>query len=344
MADADTGGATPRDTVPDRTLLVMKGLRRFGWRSWMWCDGGRVGRQQASPPRAEAQRHVHAPTNTWESPATSANVVGNASSGDVSSLATAWITMNRRRSVRVPIAVQRISVDVKAEGRSWTPAVIDLSMGGILVEFPPKKTPDLENGTALQVRLWFERHLVTLTTKVKRRDGRRYGVAFLSSASGNEISFKPDPLRALVAGLSSGGLRRESGDALGRVGTYGTRQALDSRSSLSSKDGRGDRASDSPTAGSGIVHTKRNSSFREAGSTRSPVATTPVRSNSAFGLPRTGATSLCRTSSTGQAGSSRSSSTMRSPTGFSSRRRTDRWRQRGQQQSWSGNRSPAGAR
>ena len=112
-----------------------------------------------------------------------------------------WVP-RQRRCVRVPVAGQRLQVVVKAgTGSSWNPAAINLSTTGILVEFPPDLAPrELECGAELRVALRFETHAVMLDAEVKRRDGRQYGIAFCPTVD-NEASFKPDPLRMMVAAL-----------------------------------------------------------------------------------------------------------------------------------------------
>ena len=107
-----------------------------------------------------------------------------------------------RRSVRVPVAGQRLHVVVRAvTGPSWNPAGVNLSTTGILVEFPPDVAPrELELGAELKVALRFETLAVMLDAEVKRRDRNQYGIAFALVVD-NEVSFEPDPLRMLVAAL-----------------------------------------------------------------------------------------------------------------------------------------------
>jgi len=113
-----------------------------------------------------------------------------------------WQPRNRR-SVRVPLTGQRLEVDLKAAGGFyWVPAGINLSTTGILVEFSPGSTPDLDNGTRLEVSIRFETHRVRLAAEVKRRDGCQYGVVFVQEEEDDDgLSFKPDAVRALLAAL-----------------------------------------------------------------------------------------------------------------------------------------------
>jgi hypothetical protein len=105
------------------------------------------------------------------------------------------------RGVRIPVRGLPLRVRVtEDDGRSWIVTGIDLSTSGILVEFGPSRTPDLVIGAKLHVSLAFESHLVDVAGNVRRRHDREYGVAFEREPTERD-TFRPDPLRMLVAAL-----------------------------------------------------------------------------------------------------------------------------------------------
>lgn len=86
----------------------------------------------------------------------------------------------RRASVRVPVPSGTMGAAI-LHGESLQPVIaIDLSLQGILVEFREGEVPDIEEGHRRMVALKLEGKSVLLEAEVRRRDGPRYGMAFIT--------------------------------------------------------------------------------------------------------------------------------------------------------------------
>jgi diguanylate cyclase (GGDEF)-like protein len=104
---------------------------------------------------------------------------------------------NARRAPRVPVGTGcKLRVEVSVGGATWPARAIDLSIVGVLLEFPAGD-PGLSQGDRVTVQLRMGSVLVSLEASVARRQKRRYGLNFeFPDAEG------PTPnLAALVAAL-----------------------------------------------------------------------------------------------------------------------------------------------
>lgn len=85
----------------------------------------------------------------------------------------------RRASVRVPVPSQTMGTAI-LHGESLQPVVaIDISLQGILIEFREGEVPDIEEGHRRMVALKLDGQSVLVEAEVRRRDGPRYGMAFI---------------------------------------------------------------------------------------------------------------------------------------------------------------------
>jgi hypothetical protein len=118
---------------------------------------------------------------------------------------TKIVGIDARLAQRVPIKRNsglRVRVTTR-DGRSWAPRPIDLSLTGILIEFPAGKTPDLAVGSKIELELCLGSEVAELTGEVRRRIKHQYGLFFRKVFSKRGIS-PPLPLRRIVETLSPG--------------------------------------------------------------------------------------------------------------------------------------------
>ncbi|MCA9706284.1 MAG: PilZ domain-containing protein [Myxococcales bacterium] len=101
----------------------------------------------------------------------------------------------QRASVRVPVPLGTMRAAI-LHGETPQPVVaIDLSLQGILVEYPDGQVPDIEEGHRRMVSLELDGKSVLLEAEVRRRDGPRYGMLFILREG------RPSGLVAIVTAL-----------------------------------------------------------------------------------------------------------------------------------------------
>ena len=106
-------------------------------------------------------------------------------------------TADRRRAFRVPVpANSGLAVEVRTnDDRSWPANAVNLSLTGMLIEFPTGAEPGLRVGATVEVRLSLGNDAIELEAEVKHRDQRAYGLFFADRA----VADKGHPLSALAA-------------------------------------------------------------------------------------------------------------------------------------------------
>jgi hypothetical protein len=91
------------------------------------------------------------------------------------------ITRLERRSfgrLQVPVNCD-MNVSINRGERQWTPKPLNLSMGGLRVEFPMDKMAQLEMGASVDVKIKLGNHTAELPAKVARQDKDSIGLAFM---------------------------------------------------------------------------------------------------------------------------------------------------------------------
>ena len=92
--------------------------------------------------------------------------------------------LERRHSRRLQVPVNcGLIVRIDRGGQQWAPKPLDLSMGGVGVEFPIDQVPELEIGASVDVRLKLGHHAAELSAKVAHQDKGSVGLAFLQPVS-----------------------------------------------------------------------------------------------------------------------------------------------------------------
>jgi hypothetical protein len=85
-----------------------------------------------------------------------------------------------RRAFRYPVSpmLQLRVVLTDTEGQSHNPKAVDLSLAGILVEFPGPRIPELPVGGDVNLEIRLKNHLVRLTGEVRHQRRRQCGLLF----------------------------------------------------------------------------------------------------------------------------------------------------------------------
>jgi len=118
-------------------------------------------------------------------------------------LPAAVVGVELRRAQRVPVVdrLRALTLSVSTgEQRTWTPKLVNLSLAGMLIEFPKDRMPDLPVFTRVQVDLELGQDRVRLRGVVRRQDENRLGVFFPEAIRGAELD-PPAALRRIFGAL-----------------------------------------------------------------------------------------------------------------------------------------------
>ena len=106
-----------------------------------------------------------------------------------------------RESFRVPVmAGVDIRCTLRLGDQSWPTSVVDVSLGGIQLEFRPGQEPDLEVGRHVTLDLALGPDAATLKAEVRRKQDRRVGLFFYEHFHFDEFR-SPDAFRRIVLAL-----------------------------------------------------------------------------------------------------------------------------------------------
>ncbi len=114
------------------------------------------------------------------------------------------LSTESRTVFRVPVIVEHgLEVQLKAEdGRTWSVTGLDVSAGGILIEFASGSDPDFPVDTRLGIELRLEDKTATATGIVRHHHGSRYGLLFAESLQKGEL-IPEQQLRGLLTTLET---------------------------------------------------------------------------------------------------------------------------------------------
>ena len=118
------------------------------------------------------------------------------------------IAAESRIAFRVPLGhdTELRARVVDENGKTWAPQPLDISMTGILIEFPANDVPGFQIDDRLQVELRMNDHVAQLEGFVRRCEGRGYGLIFPEVLRGADFD-PPAALRAIVNTLERTWLR-----------------------------------------------------------------------------------------------------------------------------------------
>lgn len=103
-----------------------------------------------------------------------------------------------------PVAIRLTS----QSGNQYRPDILDLSLGGVQVRFPPSADPGFPSGTRLTVDVALDRAHAVVVAEVRRRDGSKYGLQFTDVFKDGELA-PPDGLKQIVRALELRWLREQ---------------------------------------------------------------------------------------------------------------------------------------
>lgn len=115
-------------------------------------------------------------------------------------LPTRLLAMEHRQHFRIPLRGDSdLEVRVSTQGGEiWPARPIDISVGGMLIEFPDD--PDLPTDEKLELDMRLGEESVRVTAVVRHRRGCRYGLVFSDGHRGGEAQL-PEELQRLVSAL-----------------------------------------------------------------------------------------------------------------------------------------------
>jgi len=107
-----------------------------------------------------------------------------------------------RETFRVPV-VESAPLEVALTaggGGPYQPRALDVSLGGMQLEFSADADPDLAVGTPCSVSLTLAKAVVELDGEIRRRSKHQYGVFFSGILKAGELR-PPDTYRAIIIAL-----------------------------------------------------------------------------------------------------------------------------------------------
>ena len=118
-------------------------------------------------------------------------------------------TGESRTAWRVPLrGYSGLDVRIIDENKKvWRPEAVDISLTGILIEFPKGGNPEFDVGASVSLGLKLDKRELKLPATVRRKNGKQYGLFFPYDLHGGEIKTS-NRLRELVKGLERRWLSR----------------------------------------------------------------------------------------------------------------------------------------
>ena len=97
---------------------------------------------------------------------------------------------NRRAAVRVPVPPDTVKATLMLCAARGHVKPIDISLGGLLIELDPLRAQSLEVGATVSLRLTLEPLELLIDAEVRRRDGRRFGLLFVTDGPPHPLMSK----------------------------------------------------------------------------------------------------------------------------------------------------------
>jgi hypothetical protein len=117
-------------------------------------------------------------------------------------------TSERRIAFRVAVPrLTDLAVKVGFKGKIWSAAPVDLSLTGILIEFPKTGVVDMPIDAEISVELRLSDKTAALRGVVRRRSGNQYGILLSDSLRNGDLR-APDSLVIIYKELEREWLRR----------------------------------------------------------------------------------------------------------------------------------------
>ncbi|NUM53336.1 MAG: PilZ domain-containing protein [Candidatus Hydrogenedentes bacterium] len=132
--------------------------------------------------------------------------------GFVPSTSTGYLTMtlppfviqpDMRRFFRVPlIDPGRVQVRMEDQGYAvYEPQLVDISVGGMLIEFPVKADPRLDVKSALKVQLQLDEQIANYLAEVRHTRPGKYGLMFVEAPNALDSVKEESALKEILAAV-----------------------------------------------------------------------------------------------------------------------------------------------
>lgn len=109
-----------------------------------------------------------------------------------------------RRYYRVPILDQgRVQVVIEDRGYSYEPSLLNLSAGGMQVEFTPEEDPQLVRNSPLRVKIELDQYVTSYFAEVRHGATGKYGIEFMESPDIAEALREGDSLKEILKELQA---------------------------------------------------------------------------------------------------------------------------------------------
>ena len=113
-----------------------------------------------------------------------------------------------RRAFRVAVPrLTDLTVRIGFKGKTWSVIPVDLSLMGILIEFPKTEAVDIPIGAEIAIELRLIDKIAALTGLVRRRKDNQYGILLEDSLRNGELK-PPESLVLIYKELERQWLRR----------------------------------------------------------------------------------------------------------------------------------------
>lgn len=117
-------------------------------------------------------------------------------------------TNERRMAFRVAIpSLTDLTVKVAFKGKTWSVKPVDLSLTGILIEFPKTEVVEMPLDAEIGVELQLGEKIATLRGIVRRRNRNQYGILLANSLRNGDLR-PPESLVQIYKELERQWLRR----------------------------------------------------------------------------------------------------------------------------------------
>ncbi|MBW2560545.1 MAG: PilZ domain-containing protein [Deltaproteobacteria bacterium] len=117
-------------------------------------------------------------------------------------------TSERRMAFRVAIPrLTDLTARVGFKGKTWTVSPVDLSLTGVLIEFPKTEVVDMPIDSEIAIELRLDDKIAALRGIVRWRQGNQYGILLANSLRNGELK-PPEALIVIYRELERQWLRR----------------------------------------------------------------------------------------------------------------------------------------
>ncbi len=115
------------------------------------------------------------------------------------------IQPDMRRFFRVPLVESgRIHIKMEDQGYGiYEPQLVDLSVGGMLIQFPSDSDPHLDVHAALKVKLELDEQVANYLAEVRHSRGGKYGLMFVESPDAMDSMREAESLKEILAAVGN---------------------------------------------------------------------------------------------------------------------------------------------